>query len=332
MKTLAFYILLVLVIIPSLVLASSVDELFEAAKAGNSSQIRRILSAGVDVNSRNNDKVTPLQVAVNWNQLDAVKALLSHGANPNYVGGNLHPALHVATGRDTEIVKVLLKAGANVNLPGGYGYTPLQLAAGNRDETFRTLLKNGGYHGPVPKRIETVKLLIEAGADLNSLDSGGTTPLSEAMSRNNLDIAEILLKAGANIHQRLRFDRDRMQWGDTVLMQTISYSPKSGTGYVVYKDTKPIELLLRFGANPNDRNEDMYRDDLEAHGGWDWRGYSALTYSAKRGMFNVVKLLLEHGADVNLPRTDGKTALQLARENSHPQTAELIKNYVKKNP
>jgi ankyrin repeat protein len=331
MKTLAFYILIVLVIIPSLVLASPIDELFEAAKAGNSSKILQLLSTGVDVNSKNNDKVTALQVAVNWNQLDAVKALLAHGANPNYVGGNISPALHVATGRDTEIVKVLLKAGSNVNLPNMYGITPLQLAAGNRDETFRTLLKDGGYRGPMPKRIETVKLLIEAGANVNSLNNLGSTPLSVAIVNNNLDIAEILLKAGANIHQRLP-GNDSVQWGETVLMQAISHSPRSGTGYIVYKDTTSIELLLRCGANPNDRNEEMYRDDLEAHGGWDWRGYSALTYSAKRGMFAVVKMLLDHGADVYLTRTDGKTALQLARENGHPKTAELIKNYVKKKP
>jgi len=328
LKILTFSALLVMAIIPSLVLASSIDELFDAAKSGNNSRILQLLSAGVDVNAINKDKVTALQVAVNWNQLGAVKALLSRGANPNYVGGNLQPALHEATGRDTEIVKVLLKAGANVNLPGGYEYTPLQLAASNRDETFRALLKDGGYRGPVPKRIETVKLLIEAGANLNSLDIWGKSPLSEAMSRGNLDIAEILLKAGANIHLRLA-GRSNTQLGDTVLMQTISYCPGSGSGYSVYKDTKALDLLLRFGANPNDRNEEMYREDLEAHGGWDWRGYSALTYSAKRGMFAVVKTLLEHGADINLPRTDGKTALQLARENGHPKTAELIKKYVK---
>jgi len=79
-----------------------------------------------------------------------------------------------------EIVKHLIERKANVNARNIYGYNSIILAA------------DRGH-------IEVVKLLIENKAELNAeAEEGGVTALLRAVTNNNYEMAEILLKAGAN--------------------------------------------------------------------------------------------------------------------------------------
>lgn len=303
------------------------DQLFTAAQLGDSAQIRTLVGAGTNVNSKNANDFTPLMISVNWNRLEATRTLLSLGANPNYPDSE-GSALSIAVGRDTEIVKALINAGANVNHIGSYlKYSPLGLAAGNRDETFRELKKSGGYQGAFPNRIETVQLLIKAGANVNHIDGFRSSPLRTAIRVNNLDIAKLLLENGADVHQyRDDTNSHGRQRGNTILMEAIYW-------YAVFKKVDAIELLLDHGANPNDGNTLVYDSDCDEHtsGKCTWQGYTVLTYAAKNGYYHVVKLLLKHGADPALPRQDGKSAIEIARKNKHLETAKLIKEYIQKN-
>jgi ankyrin repeat protein len=303
--------------------AATIDEqMFAAAKNGDSAEIRKLVTEGADVNARGPHGGTPLLTATNYNRLDAVKTLLELGADVKYQVGGMS-ALFTAVGRDTEIVRVLIEAGADVNLViEKYNYSPLGKAAGNRDETFQRLTENAGYRGPFPNHVETVRLLIKAGANVNHVDSHKRSPLRTAMEANNKEIARLLLEAGADVHQRLSKEWVAGGLIDTILMTTVSY-------YSVHKDISAISLLLNFGANPNDGNEMEYDKYCEWRGGCDWRGYSVLTYAAKRGWYEVVKLLLDRGADPLITRTDGKSAVELARENKHPRTAALIEQRLK---
>jgi len=79
-----------------------------------------------------------------------------------------------------------IAAGADVNARERTGdRTPLHFAAYSG--------KNGGEPST-----ELVQALLEAGADVNAVDSGGSTPLAEAMPNGNVEIAKILLAAGAD--------------------------------------------------------------------------------------------------------------------------------------
>jgi ankyrin repeat protein len=279
------------------------------------------LKDGADPNARNKSGFTLLDTAVNWNHRDVVKTLLERGADPNQCPPPHACPVFLAASRDTEILRLLVAAGAAVNRPTGkFEYTPLGIAAGTRPETFESLRRSGHYRGPSPDALESVRILIAAGADVNHVDSSGVSVLRTAMRVNNLDIARALLEAGADVHHRLGPERG-FQMGDTILMETIGW-------YSLFKDLSAIRLLLDRGAEPNDRDEQPYEDDCEHRGGCDWRGYSALTFAAKRGLYGLVKLLLDRGANPSLPRTDGRTALELAKENKRPQTAALLERYL----
>jgi ankyrin repeat protein len=74
-----------------------------------------------------------------------------------------------------------------------------------------------------------------------------------------------------------------------------------------------IDLLIKFGANPNDTLEN---------------GYSVLMMAASFGSFEVLECLLKHGANVKQTRrVDGITALMLAAFNGQPQKVRLLLDY-----
>jgi len=295
--------------------ASTANAQAEDRERADIALINASIKEGRDLNA-SDPSGTVLWKAVNWNRRDVVKALLDAGADPNLCVGEC--PVFVAAGKDTEILRLLVAHGADVNrATAKYGYTPLIRVSDNRAEIFETLRREGKYRGPAPNTLESARILIAAGADVNHVDAQNQTPLRMAMAANNLELAEALLKAGANVRWRASYSGST-----TVLMETISmYSPP--------EDPVAVRLLLDHGADPNDRNDEMYVPLCEeGKSGCGWRGSTALTYAARWGMYRVVELLLRRGADPSLPRTDGRTALELARANKHPKTAALIAQYI----
>jgi ankyrin repeat protein len=117
---------------------------------------------------------TPLLVAAGFNNLQAVTALLEAGADPGIPTAQNTTALMMAAGADvgiaaaisdagsakaTQIARLLLDLDLDVNAAGQYGWTALHSAA---------------YHG----RNEIIKDLVARGANVETLDSFGQTPLS----------------------------------------------------------------------------------------------------------------------------------------------------------
>lgn len=117
---------------------------------------------------------TPLLLAADINNYDAITALLDAGADPKIPTEQNVTALMMATGAGATLseerpayvmaqtlktVKLLVDLGLDVNAVGHFGWTPLHLAA---------------YHG----ENDVVKFLVEKGAKLNVMDGFGQTPLS----------------------------------------------------------------------------------------------------------------------------------------------------------
>ena len=232
-------------------------------------------------------------------------------------------------GRNTEILRMLVAAGADPNrVTDKFRYSPLGSSAGSRPDTFVRLRASGAYRGSAPNSPESVRILLRAGANPNHVDTFNESPLRTAMRVNNLKIASLLLEAGADVHQRVDDSTSiGEQRGNTILMNTIWW-------HSLFKDANSVRLLLNHKANPNDRSELEYDAECDAttSGKCSWRGYTALTYAAKNGMTAVVRLLLQHGADLTIARSDGKTALDLALEHNHPATAQILRQYAKRKP
>ena len=100
-----------------------------AAEGGNTSIIIKLLSPGLDVDSRNNDGVTPLMTAAISDKQNAFDVLIQNGADPSFKDNNRFSVLHCAAeGRNTSIVNKLLSLGLDINLKDVYGVTPLTRA------------------------------------------------------------------------------------------------------------------------------------------------------------------------------------------------------------
>lgn len=130
-----------------------------AARYGCASVCRLLVSVGADINAQDNANQTSVLLAAASGHQETVQTLVELGADVNIHLGLGTTVLHLVTSEDTEITRILIKGGGHVNAQDAAGKTPLHVAA--RSGTA-----------------ETIRLLLEAGADPWILDSHDKIPLS----------------------------------------------------------------------------------------------------------------------------------------------------------
>ncbi|KAI1435994.1 hypothetical protein GGR50DRAFT_702209 [Xylaria sp. CBS 124048] len=192
------------------------NALTAAAYNGNMSLVKMLLDAGADVNA---PKGYAIQIAAKHGHYIITKELLKRGADVNAMAKSQSfgagTALQGATETGhTEIVQLLLEAGADAN--GGSGEFAPPIVAATRGANVKMLellikakpkldvfggpdmvspLTNAAAFMPV----SSVKLLIDAGADINLADQDGATALIKSSIRGDKGAVECLLKNGADI-------------------------------------------------------------------------------------------------------------------------------------
>jgi hypothetical protein len=164
------------------------------------------------------DKDVALAKAAKAGSLDATRALIAYGANPNAPGAGSVLIYAAASGKP-EMVREILRYNPNLEARDRTGQTAL-FAAGDWRE--------GDEDGA---RVECVRLLAKAGADVNARDNEGNTPLHETFLT---DVEEELLKLGADVNAR---NKD----GETPIFTTV--------------DDEAIPLFIKHGANLTIRNK-----------------------------------------------------------------------------
>lgn len=170
------------------------EEALAAAKAisgRRSAELERLIAAGLDVDHRGRRGMNLLKWALFSNCLECFEALLEAGAGTeHFVGGRytgavsqitLMPVMELAAiHKDPAFLALALKHGADPDSLGVYG---------NKTVIFEAILH---------RRNENVRLLVEAGADLEATDGNGAGPLLKAVTARNYEIACYLLDAGAD--------------------------------------------------------------------------------------------------------------------------------------
>ncbi|XP_077290240.1 uncharacterized protein LOC143914029 [Arctopsyche grandis] len=154
-----------------------------AAEQGHVGVLRLLLQTNAKVDSCDSDGLTPLHLAAKFGQTAALKVLLEAGADPNRC--TLNPdqttALHIAAAfGHINIIGILISTGALLEIRDGAERTPLQVA-----------VQEG--------RIDAVVQLLQAGSNVNVEDVHGNTPLCEAIFQDAIRIVESLLSSGARI-------------------------------------------------------------------------------------------------------------------------------------
>ena len=192
--------------------------LHAAAARGDVADIERRIAAAEDREMTDDRRRTPLHVAVYQKQHDAARALLRLGADPNKLEIDRYDIITIAAvANDVPMLKIALEGGGNPKaITSRYDGTALIAAAHlGHAEVVRTLiaakapldhvnnlqwtaliesivLGDGGSN-----HTETLRALVDAGANVNIPDGSGATPLKLARSRGYREMVVILEKAGA---------------------------------------------------------------------------------------------------------------------------------------
>jgi ankyrin repeat protein len=184
----------------------------QAAQRADLPAIRGLLTAGADVNARNNTGGTALMYAALSGDAPTVRLLLQKGAEVNAAATNGWTALMIASVGDYEsVVQALVEAGADVNQVDVYGWTPLMRAIyEGRASAAKALLAvpalkvnaqneygaTALHYAAAAGNAALVRLLLKRGADVRMRDTAGHTPAMRAVENGYAELAAVLKSPG----------------------------------------------------------------------------------------------------------------------------------------
>ena len=302
----------------------------------------------VDPNLKDYSGQTALFKAANGGHYEVSELLLQQkGIQPDAVANDgFTPLLQAIFGRHHKVVKLLLeRADVNPNLRDTtYNQTPLWMASTAGDEILRMFLQrkdveiNGQsrwgetplYQAIQRNHLSAAKMLLEAGADPNISTNVHTTPLSWAAAEGSEESIQLLLKqAGTELNIP---DKS----GQTPLLRA------ADAGH-----TKCIRMLLDKDANVKHADNEgrtalslaaikghkvvaklLLKNDAEINA-QDKKGNTPLALAAEKNHDAVVRFLLESGADADLPDEDEETPFEKARDRHMDQIITVFKEVLK---
>ena len=326
-------------------LASAVA-LREAALAGHGEKVEQLLAAGAPTDAQDPDGATVLYRVVQAylepsdsveGHMEVLKSLIKAGAKVDSITrwargrgegdltfSNSSP-LHVAAlaGR-ADVVALLVEAGKGVN-----GYLDFRNHRNTHTALSLALIENPNE--------AVAMLLIQAGANVNAADHGGTTPLHTvaAMHENpamSVNIAAALINAGANINpQTVRTNTLSLGSGRTPLHTAASAN-----------HMEMARLLIQHGARVNVKDDsDNAPLHLAIHGGHgklaellmesgayihsrNYNGNLPIQVAAFAGLPDVITQLIAAGSPVNAQDQVGDTPLHDAALQGQVEAAQVL--------
>uniref|UniRef100_A0A669EFB5 Poly [ADP-ribose] polymerase n=1 Tax=Oreochromis niloticus TaxID=8128 RepID=A0A669EFB5_ORENI len=269
--------------------------------SGNEEKLMALLTPlNVNCHASDGRKSTPLHLAAGYNRVRIVQLLLQHGADVHAKDkGGLVPLHNACSYGHYEVTELLLKHGACVNAMDLWQFTPLHEAAS----------KN---------RVEVCSLLLSHGADptllnCHSKSSVDMAPTPELKERLTYEFK------GHSLLQAAR-EADMAKAKKTLALEIINFKHPHTHETALHcavasphpKRKQVTELLLRKGANVNEKNKDFM---------------TPLHVAAERAHNDIMEVLQKHGAKVNALDTLGQTALHRAALAGHLQTCRLLLGY-----
>mmetsp|Transcript_47559 Transcript_47559/g.113051 ORF Transcript_47559/g.113051 Transcript_47559/m.113051 type:complete len:705 (-) Transcript_47559:33-2147(-) len=240
------------------------------------------------------DGHTPMSICVYDGRLDTLKLLLESKANPNAPKRDGGSPVYLAVDKNLDALKMLIAAKGDVNQARPDGWTPIHRAAEtNNPDAMKILLGASGakpnltksdgaspIYVAVDKGMDTLKVLIDAKADVNQPRKDGWTPIHRAARTNNADALKLLLaapKANVNLAK---------EDGGTPL-----YAAVDG-------GVDGLKALIAAKADVNQARTD---------------GWTPIHRAAEMNNVDALQVLLAAPkADINLTKKDGATPLYVA--------------------
>jgi uncharacterized protein len=293
--------------------------LIRAADRGHADIAGRLVQAGVKINHINNLGWTALHEAIilgdgSGRYVDTVRVLVAAGADLRLPSqrDKISPIEHATAKGYSEITQVL-RAALEADQPLERQADQRLLAAAERgDATAAALAVRAGAdldtrdaRGRTPlllavteDRLAVARLLVYLGADPDALDDQHDTPWLVTGVTGSVEMLEVLLPAGPDLRIRNRF-------GGTSLI------PASERGHVAY-----VRRVVRTGIDVNHVNNLGWTALLEA----------VILGDGSKRYQQIVTILLEAGADPQIADRDGVTPLQHAMRRGQGDVATILRN------
>jgi uncharacterized protein len=323
---------------PNSLTSNRISPLSLAITSGSTAMVELLLDAGANANNLEPSGETMLMTAASVGIADSVEALLDHGAEVDMRDATYDQTALMIASREghPEIVTILLDHGADPNASTTVGEAPPFIAP-NSVPGFGFgigILRGGvpadrGRREPAPggmtplhyaarhNHVDVAQLLLDAGAHLDAKEANGIWPLLMAISNNNMDIAHFLIGKDALINDQDWYGRSPL-W-EAVNVRNL-YLHNNTFEHTV--DRAPvfelIKELLAKGADVNARTKETppFRHHLlDITGSLEWVDFTGQTpflTAALAGDVSVMKLLLEYNADPHISTFEGTTPLMAA--------------------
>ncbi len=295
-----------------------VSPLLMTTQRGSTEGTELLLAHGADAALADKSKCTPLMQATRNGNTECVRILLEHGAKDSYTRRQRTTSLMLAAAKGSaDCARLLLAAGSKVNARDDARMSPLCFAA---------------HHG----NAECLQLLLEAGAKVQVKDTQGHSPLMYAVQKGHTDCARLLIEQGAKVNEANNSGQSVLMQaadaGHTACVQLLLEHGATASATDPYGDTALsmavrnnhtdcVKLLLQHDTNLAQQNKNGYtlmhlavRDagvkcvQLLCEAGApadvaDKDEITPLVYAVKADYrdegADVIRLLLQHGADVN---------------------------------
>lgn len=281
-----------------------------ASLKGHRDVVEMLIANGAEIDARTEDGCTPLYLAAySKHQQIIAPVLLDYGAT-------MEPDIALMLG-DIELVKYYLDQGVDANsklargLTKGHSWLITAIGYHDKNRNLIELLLNHGakvnektgafkfsplHRASMTGSLDICSLLITHDADVNAEDRNGNTPLHRAAQLGHQDVVEFLLDCSANVN-------------------ALNQARSSALFHAAqFHHQQVVECLLSRGAFVNLTDEQGFTPLLRA-------------FQGSRGD-DIIRLLVTHGADVNVRFREGARAksslLRIAKGRKNKELVELL--------